>query len=87
MKARQYNLLLAFVIILSLTVFISAEDEMEMIYGFSFFGWIFGVLILITLILLIVWLIKQIQNKKADKIIKEPLRIEETKKNNRKIKR
>ena len=34
-------------------------------YGYSgmFFGWAFGLLILVALILLIVWLIKQIQKK------------------------
>ena len=34
-------------------------------YGYSgmFFGWIFGILVLVALMLLIVWLIKQIQKK------------------------
>jgi uncharacterized membrane protein len=91
MKTRDYNLLVAFGIILGLIGFISADAGevcgMEVGYGFGIFSWIFGVLILIALILLIVWLIKQIQNKKVDKVIKEPLRIEGTKKNNRKLKR
>jgi uncharacterized membrane protein len=91
MKTRDYNLLVAFGIILGLMGFISADAGevcgMEVGYGFGIFSWIFGVLILIALILLIVWLIKQIQNKKVDKVIKEPLRIEGTKKNNRKLKR
>ena len=32
--------------------------------GMMFFGWIFGVLILVALILFIMWLIKQIQSNK-----------------------
>jgi len=32
-------------------------------YGGMFFGWLFGILVLITLVLLIAWLIKQIQKK------------------------
>ncbi|MCR4327722.1 MAG: hypothetical protein NUV46_04030 [Nanoarchaeota archaeon] len=32
-------------------------------YGMMFFGWIYGVLILIALVLLIIWLMKQIQKK------------------------
>ena len=32
-------------------------------YGGMLFGWLFGLLILVALILLIVWLIKQIQKK------------------------
>jgi len=30
-------------------------------YGWMLFGWLFGVLFLVALVLLIVWLIKQIQ--------------------------
>ena len=33
-------------------------------YGGILFGWLTGILILVALILLIVWLIKQIQKKK-----------------------
>lgn len=32
-------------------------------FGMGFFGWLFITLIIITLVLLIVWLIKQIQKK------------------------
>jgi len=32
-------------------------------YGGMFFGWIFGLLVVVALILLIFWLIKQIQKK------------------------
>jgi len=34
-------------------------------YGFGgmFFGWIFGILVVVALILLIFWLIKQVQKK------------------------
>jgi len=31
-------------------------------YGGMFFGWVFGLLILVALVLLIVWLVKQIEN-------------------------
>lgn len=32
-------------------------------YGGMAFGWLFGILVLVALVLLIVWLIKQIQKK------------------------
>lgn len=32
-------------------------------YGGMFFGWVFTILVIVALILLIVWLIKQIQKK------------------------
>ena len=32
-------------------------------YGGMFFGWIFGLLVLVALVLLIMWLVKQIQKK------------------------
>ena len=32
-------------------------------YGGMFFGWVFGILVLVALVLLIFWLIKQIQKK------------------------
>ena len=32
-------------------------------YGMGFFGWIFSTLVVVALILLIAWLIKQIQKK------------------------
>lgn len=31
--------------------------------GGMFFGWIFGILVLVALVLLIIWLVKQIQKK------------------------
>jgi len=31
--------------------------------GFGLFGWVFSILVLIAIILLIIWLIKQIQKK------------------------
>ncbi len=33
-------------------------------YGFMWFGWIFSILVFVALVLLIAWLIKQIQKKK-----------------------
>lgn len=41
---------------------------MGMMYGYygsgmMFFGWLYGVLILVALVLLIVWLVKQIQKR------------------------
>ena len=32
-------------------------------YGMGFFGWIIGLLVIVALILLIIWLIKQLQKK------------------------
>ncbi|MEK6906112.1 MAG: hypothetical protein AABW81_00650 [Nanoarchaeota archaeon] len=32
-------------------------------YGFMWFGWIFSLLVFVALVLLIMWLIKQIQKK------------------------
>jgi len=61
-------------VILVLTSFVSADvgdggcgmgSMMGGTYGYGgmFFGWAFSTLILVALILLIVWLIKQIQKK------------------------
>jgi len=64
---------LMFAVLISLTNFISADvgDSCGMwgmvsgSYGFGIglFSWIFGLLVLVALVLLIIWLIKQIQKK------------------------
>jgi uncharacterized membrane protein len=68
---KKINLMLSlFVVLISLINFTSAhvgEDEglHHEICGMGiFFGWIFMILIFIALILLIIWLIKQIQRNK-----------------------
>jgi hypothetical protein len=79
MKMKKYNLILVLGLVLSLTSFVSADmgnsnnggcwngmgGMMTGSYGFGgmFFGWIFGILIIVVLILLIAWLIKQINKK------------------------
>jgi len=66
------QILLFAVVLLGLASLVSADvgdcgmyGVMSGSYGFGgmFFGWIFGVLVLIALVLLIFWLIKQIQKK------------------------
>ncbi len=71
---KKINLILGilFVFLLSIS-FVSAhagEDHSGMMGGMYgvysgteiFFGWLFGILVLVALVLLIVWLIKQIQS-------------------------
>jgi len=62
--------ILSFALVFTGLVSADAGDEfcgmggmMSGVYGFGgmFFGWIFGILVLVALVLLIVWLIKQIQ--------------------------
>ena len=65
------SVLLVSLLSLSFVVAHTGEDDfghhsmMGGMYGGTgmFFGWIFGILVLLALILLIVWLIKQIQKK------------------------
>ena len=79
MKIKTYKLLLVLGLALSLVNLVSADFKdndlgscwggmgamMTGNYGFGtiFFSWIFSILVIVALILLIVWLIKQIQKK------------------------
>jgi len=71
---RKIKLLFSIGILLVLTSFISAhtgEDDFGHhmmggvigtgMWGMGIFGWIFGILVIVALVLLIIWLIKQIQ--------------------------